>query len=227
MIVINGFVSNDLKQHLLLGGTHPVARRHANLIIAGGDFSFTLPDGYTQLKYIESSGTQYIDTGFVPNQDTRLVMKTEFKITGSNMFLFGARTSEKENSFAFNAYTSNIYRSHYNTTWLDYDSSVSFSEPFTIDKNKNTTKLNGVHTVTEQYAKFECPCNLTLFALNTKTAAQTFATAKLYDCKIYNNGKLIRDFIPCINSSGNIGLYDAVTKAFYKNSGTGSFIAGK
>ena len=39
-----------------------------------------LPDGYTQLKYIESTGTQYINTGFKPNQDARVVANLKFQI---------------------------------------------------------------------------------------------------------------------------------------------------
>ena len=39
MIVINGSVTEELKEHLLAGGTHPVARIHGNLIIAGGNFT--------------------------------------------------------------------------------------------------------------------------------------------------------------------------------------------
>ena len=31
-------------------------------------------DSYTILDYIQSSGTQYIDTGFMPNQDTRVAV---------------------------------------------------------------------------------------------------------------------------------------------------------
>ena len=31
-----------------------------------------LPSGYTELQYIESTGTQYINTGFQPNQNTRV-----------------------------------------------------------------------------------------------------------------------------------------------------------
>ena len=38
MIVVNGFVCEELKQHLMAGGTHPVARRHGNMIVAGGIF---------------------------------------------------------------------------------------------------------------------------------------------------------------------------------------------
>ena len=40
----------------------------------------TLPEGYTLLKYIESSGTQYINTGFNPNQNTRLLMDIEIPV---------------------------------------------------------------------------------------------------------------------------------------------------
>lgn len=32
-----------------------------------------LPTGYKTLEYIQSSGTQSINSGFVPNQDTRVV----------------------------------------------------------------------------------------------------------------------------------------------------------
>lgn len=39
MIVVNGLVSNELKEHLCEGGAHSVARRHGNLIIAGGNFA--------------------------------------------------------------------------------------------------------------------------------------------------------------------------------------------
>lgn len=39
MKVINGTVSDEIKQHLIDGGFHPVARRHGNLIIAGGNLS--------------------------------------------------------------------------------------------------------------------------------------------------------------------------------------------
>lgn len=39
MIVINGSVTDEVKQLLLSGGSHCVARRHANLIIAGGCYT--------------------------------------------------------------------------------------------------------------------------------------------------------------------------------------------
>ena len=48
---------------------------------------------------------------------------------------------------------------------------------------------------------------------------------KLYGCKIYLSGTLIRDFVPC-EYEGAIGLWDKVTNQFFANNGTGEFIAG-
>ena len=33
-----------------------------------------LPEGYTEVQYIQSTGTQYVDTGFKPNQDSRVLI---------------------------------------------------------------------------------------------------------------------------------------------------------
>ena len=51
-------------------------------------------------------------------------------------------------------------------------------------------------------------------------------TGKIYSCQIYDNGSLVRDYVPCINNDGTIGLWDDVNSVFYGNAGTGSFTAG-
>ena len=45
--------------------------------------AFNVGATYTELEYIQSSGTQYIDTGFKPNQDTRVVTKFDMIQTES------------------------------------------------------------------------------------------------------------------------------------------------
>ena len=37
-----------------------------------------LPNGYTQLEYIQSTGQQYIDTGYAPNTNTEVYMKFSY-----------------------------------------------------------------------------------------------------------------------------------------------------
>lgn len=48
---------------------------------------------------------------------------------------------------------------------------------------------------------------------------------RIYYAKIWDNGTLIRDFIPAVrNDDGVIGMYDQVNDVFYTNDGTGSFV---
>lgn len=61
---------------------------------------------------------------------------------------------------------------------------------------------------------------------NNTWYSQTGQSGKLYSCKILNNNNLIRNFVPCKNTSGILGLYDTVNNVFYTNAGTGTFTAG-
>lgn len=45
--------------------------------LSGGTDRVKLPDGYTQVEYIQSSGTQYIDTGHYATQNTKVTADAE------------------------------------------------------------------------------------------------------------------------------------------------------
>lgn len=57
-------------------------------------------------------------------------------------------------------------------------------------------------------------------------AIQNIGGMRLYAFKMYDNGVLVRDFIPCKNKAGTIGLLDRVHNTFYTNPGSGVFTAG-
>lgn len=57
-------------------------------------------------------------------------------------------------------------------------------------------------------------------------AIQHIGGMKLYSFKMYDNGILVRDFIPVKNEAGQVGLWDRVTRTFFANAGTGEFVAG-
>lgn len=185
-----------------------------------------LPDGYTELTYIQSSGAQYIDTGFKPNQDTRVVGDMQFlnNTSGNPASLFGYRKSVSTQRYEFFQYNSLLY-SPYNTS---AGSTISMTtNKISIDKNKGTTLVNGSALSTITYANFQCSGNLYLFALNNNgSAANVNGNKRIYSCQIYDNGTLTRNFVPCKNPSGVVGMYDMVNNVFYQNSGTGTFTAG-
>lgn len=177
---------------------------------------------YAKLEYIESSETQYIDTGFIPNQDTRVVCNViyETPAESSSHYLFGAREGNGVKTYGINVY-GGVYQSMYGNETADGQSGISTK--FVIDKNKNIVTINTT-TYTQTYTEFTCPVNMYLFAMNNNGSAYGYSSAKLYSCQIYDNETLIRDFIPVKRKADSeIGLYDKVTKTFFGNMGSGSF----
>ena len=183
----------------------------------------TLPSGYTELEYIQSSGSQYINTGFKPNQDTKISITVDFPLSGT-AWLYGGRTSAGSNSLGFLCEDGSRYR-------FDYASSVNAltvkpTGKFTIDSDKNKCYINGELVFTATYKTFTSPVNMYIFNNNNNGSLSGGSSAKLYNCSIYDNGVLIRNFIPCKNASGTVGLYDSINNQFYQNAGSGTFIAG-
>ena len=65
-----------------------------------------------------------------------------------------------------------------------------------------------------------------LLCLNSAGSKKGYVAGKLYSCRIYNDGVLIRNFVPCKNASNVVGLWDDANSTFYPNAGTGTFTAG-
>ena len=50
---------------------------------------------------------------------------------------------------------------------------------------------------------------------------------RLYSCKIYDNGTLVRNFVPAKRNSDSVaGLYDTVNSVFYTSASSTAFSAG-
>ena len=68
-----------------------------------------------------------------------------------------------------------------------------------------------------------------LFGLNTPNEEVTKRAliGSIYYFKIWDNNKLVRNFVPCYRKKDNkAGMYDTVTKQFFTNSGAGEFLTG-
>lgn len=206
-------------------GVNGVARKIKKGYIGVENFvPRNLPSGYTQVEYIESSGTQYIDTGFKPSNNSRVVMDiqaSEFK----NRWLFGSRTSSTSASFAVGLMSTSTVHSEYGSANTTATVSKA-TERTTVDKNKNVCLFGSV-AVTNTAATFSGTYPIYLLSLNNGgTAASKGFVGKLYSCQIYNNGTLVRDYVPCKNSAGTAGMYDLANGSFYTNAGSGTFAVG-
>ena len=187
----------------------------------------SLPSGYTRLEYIKSSGTQYINTGFNPNQNTRVVVDAKpLSVTQAQLWcIFGVRTSVFFE--LYKASTRNMRLTFlYGSTYTQGFDSLDYTKRQTFEINKNTATVDGT-TLTYSAQTFQQAYPLFLFASDNTGKAEGIAAAELYSAKVYDNGTLIRDFIPCKNASGVIGLWDDVNSVFYQNAGSGTFDAGE
>lgn len=189
------------------------------------------PNGYTQIEYIESDGSQYVDTGFKANQDTRIVFDADvLEVTSTATGLFGCRDKIGSNGFYIYETTSSSgnYIDGYGNSYTT-SIKLSASGKHKIDKNKNITYIDGTVGYTYSTQTFTAPVTVTLFTVNQSSGVdERMSKLKLYSCVIYDNDIIVRYYIPCVNEFGAAGLYDTVSGAFFVNSAsqTGGFTYG-
>ena len=180
-----------------------------------------LPEGYLQLSYIQGSGTQYIDTGFKPNNNTRVVMDVESVADGTFAF-FGTRDTETTNAYILWQLSSTSIRSDYGANQVQQ--TVDSTENRVVIDKHEASCMYGSILIENESSTFSCSNNLLLFTTSTGgTVDERKASAKLYSCKIYDDDLLIRNFVPVKNDSDQVGLYDLIEEKFYANAGTGAF----
>ena len=194
-----------------------------------------LPDEYQQVEYIESSGTQYIDTNFKGNQDTKItcesVISDEFK-SGYYQGLFGAtdvNVSTELNRNVIHMHRASASNLIIMATYGNKIKIIGFSGDITkkhiYELDKNIYKVDNEIIYSYPMQTFMCTQNINIFRDNNSyTQDKRYCNMKLYSFKIYDNESLIRNFIPCYRNTDNIiGLYDTVEGKFYTNQGTGTF----
>ena len=190
-----------------------------------------LPSGYTQLEYIKSTGTQWINTGFKPTGNTKIICDfLAYDQSTSQQGVFGSRPGTSGRFTLFTGRSTNALQADYDTAQTlanetNAISGVDLTQRVVISMS-NDLIVNGTTVKSVTVASFSSNYDLFLFANNNIGTVQLPAKLKMYACQIYDNGTLVRDFIPCKNSSGAVGLYDLVGAKFYTNAGTGTFTAG-
>ena len=189
-----------------------------------------LPDGYTEVEYITSENTStnvsgpYIDTLYKPNQTTRVILDYQPKVNGQkNRRVFGSGEYDtigyvynmEESVGQSNCYY--YYKYGDSASW--YTTSIHPDlNRHTVDFNNNgQILLDGTSIATLPSTTFTCDFNLGLFRsiYNDYTSFAINFLGRVYSCKVYDNGTLVRDLVPCKNASNVVGMYDVVNGVFY------------
>ena len=191
-----------------------------------------LPSGYTPVEYLQSSGTQYVKTGVYHNSTTcpTLRMVLDVELSGS-ICINGTASYQSYYVGLMNSYL------YYSTYHADVITTVAYSTAtrykYDLDNAAKSFSIyspNGasVYSTSTTVGTPEGNRELYLFAYSNADSGSVgaYCNQKMYACQLYSGGALVRDFSPCVNASGTIGLYDLVNDVFYANNGSGTFIAG-
>ena len=176
-----------------------------------------LPDGYTRLEYIESSGTQYIDTGVSSYTDTFFNMEVSFSKFRSYRFFGNAKTL-----LGFGS-SGGLFVNNISTSLSDFVDSGLVGTKMNIRYKDETININGTNYVCSKAR--EDSSHLYINA-RADSLSSRIASGKWYRVQIGRDTTLQRDFIPAKDSSNVVGMFDTVSQTFFTNSGTGTFIAG-
>jgi len=200
-------------------------RRHHKM--GGG----RLPAEYRELEYIESTGSQYIDTGLqgnnrlgfelcyaqtvlanwnsdyhghgVDNWNQRVLLRIDQRYTGQ-YFAYFYCNSNAVVSLTTSVLADTNFHTIYMTNGLQkFDGSVIGNT--TITNNATYTFL--------------------LFAMRANSGVNHYAKDRVKYAKFWYDGNLERDYLPALRIADNKpGLYDLVYDQFYTKAGTGEFL---
>lgn len=199
--------------------------------ISGGG----LPPEYQEVEYLQSTGTQYIDTGLTGNIDKEWVI--EFSDFDRNGVSYAGPFGNYASGAIVGIYCGNqvrVYASFGNVEDLYYNtSSASATEWAESTRRKIAISRNGVYENDVQ----KIPAFSNLSYTSSDSTIVLFARrgsngivgnnikAKIYNFMCIESGATIAHFIPCYRKSDDEpGMYDIVRNQFYTNSGTGTFL---
>lgn len=182
-----------------------------------------------EIEYLESSGTQYIDTGIAAAR--HLDIEIHFNIQQNPCFFFGSRV------IVSNATTQALwYGNMDNRSLFLYGNSISGNLLPTISLNLwHVAKIIDVYYYLDDVLTYSYPVrlsiengtNLYLFGTQEKNAEPNikYSYVKISKLCIISNSNLLLDLIPV--RIGTIGyMYDKVSGQLFGNAGTGNFILG-
>ena len=190
--------------------------------------TYKVGESVNYVNYILSDGSQWIDTGVIPDGNTEI----EYK------FQDDTRTDGWENIFGSsgNSYCVNRYNNWSQTFVLrvnDTETLFEVSEEkqqngctIKISNAEKTIYLNNISVGTFS-ASVNATDSIVLFARRRKASGSDMIDSngifKLYYFTIKQNSETVRDFRPAIDEDGIVCLYDNITNKYYYNAGTGSF----
>ena len=213
-----------------------------------------LPEGYVQLEWIESTDSQYVNTGIKASStlqgwiDCQLTQARDsgYSVLG-NLYVRGATADQRDwrvialnGSGAQSIFDCGSARCSQKVNAFPKDTRVvaGFGTENGSIYLAVTNQATGVQlaSANAKSAGSISAQPISLFGCVSVSASQAnmgiaaICPMRIYRCRLTEvvDGKreTVRDFVPCLRvANGDFGLYDTVEGKFYANAGTGTFLS--
>lgn len=195
---------------------------------------------YTRVRCLESSGTQWIDTGFTfdPTKDTTISAVAESMSTGRTIIMgnyynnnyrcfameFGGSSNSHVGAVRAYAMLKTNAALDLWTQNMPINEKRSISMSYTANTRQVVLKadqeeVNGVIT----NGTLSSRDTLRMFMDARASTSPIAYPLRIYSATIRQNGIVVRDFIPVLDEDGVACMYERVSEKYYYNKGKGTF----
>ena len=177
-----------------------------------------LPSGYTRLEYIQSTGTQYIDTEIKQQDGDEFgLVYQQITLDTSYRNLFGAAESGRAGEFYISQTSSTTYVGNVSTSIIPRNTNKHTLSWVTDSSSSQNIVVDGQTYVVSVLITPDPNLNVMVFARN---ASQAKLIGKVYGYYQKRNGEYLINLVPAKNSNNVIGMYDTVSGTFFTNAAT-------
>ena len=183
-----------------------------------------------EVEYLESTGTQWIDTGVEPTQELAFNCSFAFEgITPEFGYgnVFGSRYAARKMEYQLTGFDNGSIGIGTRNSNLGFYSGVKHTVSF---DGANTVNINGVSRSITTSTCAPTTGSIVLFGIRQNGSVQQLSKAKIYALKFTINSTTLRDFIPVrfTNEDGASegAMFDKASGQLFRNSGTGALVIG-
>ena len=191
-----------------------------------------VPKEYARVMYLQSTGTQYIDTGLKFNGNYSYEVDCELDNEDGNQ-MFGMKYWYDHCIYVWG---NKCYAKggQYSPSQNGYDTGLTGGTRAVFDFSRTDKSLDitvGSVKTSYTFSDFSPTASnyhLVLFACWTSWSGSLsdYGKGKIYGFRYYIDDELVMELVPCIRrSDSKPGMYDLVSGSFLTNLGTGEFIA--
>lgn len=194
-----------------------------------------IPSAYRRIDWLQSTGSAYIITDIV-FYDNDFYIECDFthtKKSGAEQPIFSTWNSNFQywNAFITSANLFDVYTAGHHRSHIELMLGQQYHATLKREKTYSNTGYRWVYTATVSDDSFtwntavQSKINDIKMRMFKRGDNNNNSNVKIHGCKVWISGVLTGNFIPCIRKSDSEpGMYDTVSRQFYTNAGTGTFV---